>query len=129
MNPKVVFSLSRRQTKFFNCLHRFPLVTRSFFSPHTLCHRFAADSLVRLPRLRVFERDLWIFPQNLSRSFRSSLNFQCLHAGMRVALSKVDCLRGCVMKVLIGYDGSRCSESALDDITHAGLPEKGEALV
>lgn len=33
------------------------------------------------------------------------------------------------MKVLIGYDGSKCSESALDDLTHAGLPEKGEALV
>jgi len=33
------------------------------------------------------------------------------------------------MKVLIAYDGSQCSESALDDLTHAGLPEKGEALV
>jgi len=33
------------------------------------------------------------------------------------------------MKVLIAYDGSRCSEAALDDLTHAGLPERGEALV
>jgi len=33
------------------------------------------------------------------------------------------------MKVLIAYDGSKCSESALDDLTHAGLPKKGEALV
>ena len=33
------------------------------------------------------------------------------------------------MKVLIGYDGSQCAESALDDLTHAGLPEEGEALV
>lgn len=33
------------------------------------------------------------------------------------------------MKVLIAYDGSKCSEAALDDLTHAGLPEKGEALV
>ena len=33
------------------------------------------------------------------------------------------------MKVLIAYDGSKCSDAALDDITHAGLPEKGEALV
>ena len=33
------------------------------------------------------------------------------------------------MKVLIAYDGSKCSESALDDLTHAGLPAKGEALV
>lgn len=33
------------------------------------------------------------------------------------------------MKVLIGYDGSPCADSALDDLTHAGLPEKGEALV
>jgi len=33
------------------------------------------------------------------------------------------------MKVLIAYDGSRCAEAALDDLTHAGLPEQGEALV
>ena len=33
------------------------------------------------------------------------------------------------MKVLIAYDGSQCSESALDDLVHAGLPEEGEALV
>ncbi len=33
------------------------------------------------------------------------------------------------MKVLIAYDGSKCSEAALDDLTHAGLPEKGEVLV
>lgn len=33
------------------------------------------------------------------------------------------------MKVLIAYDGSECADSALDDLTHAGLPTKGEALV
>ena len=33
------------------------------------------------------------------------------------------------MKVLIAYDGSECADSALDDLTHAGLPPKGEALV
>jgi len=33
------------------------------------------------------------------------------------------------MKILIAYDGSRCSESALDDLDRAGLPESGEALV
>ena len=33
------------------------------------------------------------------------------------------------MRVLIAYDGSRCADSALDDLTHAGLPEKGEFLV
>src|SRR5262249_50192507 len=33
------------------------------------------------------------------------------------------------MKLLIAYDGSRCADAALDDLTHAGLPEKGEALV
>ncbi len=33
------------------------------------------------------------------------------------------------MKILIAYDGSDCAESALDDLTHAGLPRKGEALV
>jgi nucleotide-binding universal stress UspA family protein len=33
------------------------------------------------------------------------------------------------VKVLIAYDGSKCSEAALDDLTHAGLPDKGEALV
>ena len=33
------------------------------------------------------------------------------------------------MKLLIAYDGSRCAEAALDDLTHAGLPRKGEALV
>ena len=33
------------------------------------------------------------------------------------------------MKLLIAYDGSKYSDSALDDLTHAGLPEKGEALV
>ena len=33
------------------------------------------------------------------------------------------------MKLLIAYDGSKYAESALDDLTHAGLPAKGEALV
>lgn len=33
------------------------------------------------------------------------------------------------MKVLIAYDGSQCAESALDDLTHAGFPETGAALV
>jgi len=33
------------------------------------------------------------------------------------------------MKLLIAYDGSECADSALDDLTHAGLPEQGEALV
>jgi len=33
------------------------------------------------------------------------------------------------MRVLIAYDGSECAESALDDLIHAGLPHKGEALI
>lgn len=33
------------------------------------------------------------------------------------------------MKLLIAYDGSRCADAALDDLTHAGLPVKGEAMV
>src|SRR5690242_13523938 len=33
------------------------------------------------------------------------------------------------MKLLIAYDGSKCADAALDDLTHAGLPAKGEALV
>lgn len=33
------------------------------------------------------------------------------------------------MKVLIGYDGSQCADSALNDLTHAGLPEKGDAEI
>jgi nucleotide-binding universal stress UspA family protein len=33
------------------------------------------------------------------------------------------------MKVVIAYDGSKCADAALDDLTHAGLPDKGEALV
>jgi len=33
------------------------------------------------------------------------------------------------MKLLIAYDGSQCADSALDDLTHAGLSAKGEALV
>ncbi|MGH9874968.1 MAG: universal stress protein [Pyrinomonadaceae bacterium] len=33
------------------------------------------------------------------------------------------------MKLLIAYDGSKCADSALDDLTHAGLPAEGEALV
>ena len=33
------------------------------------------------------------------------------------------------MKLLIAYDGSKCADSALDDLTHAGLPEDAEALV
>jgi len=33
------------------------------------------------------------------------------------------------MKVLIAYDGSRCSEAALDDLVRAGLPESCEAVV
>lgn len=33
------------------------------------------------------------------------------------------------MKLLVSYDGSDCSESALDDLRRAGLPDEGEALV
>lgn len=33
------------------------------------------------------------------------------------------------MKILIAYDGSPCADAALDDLTHAGLPDTGEALV
>ena len=33
------------------------------------------------------------------------------------------------MKVLIAYDGSACAKAALDDLTHAGFPDKGEALI
>src|SRR5687768_7103035 len=33
------------------------------------------------------------------------------------------------MKLLVAYDGSRCSEAALDDLVRAGLPDDGEALV
>ena len=33
------------------------------------------------------------------------------------------------MRILIAYDGSRCSESALDDLSRAGLPLKGDVLL
>lgn len=33
------------------------------------------------------------------------------------------------MKLLIAYDGSRYADAALDDLTHAGLPTKGEAWI
>lgn len=34
-----------------------------------------------------------------------------------------------MMKVLIAYDGSRCADAALDDLTHAGLAAKGESMI
>jgi nucleotide-binding universal stress UspA family protein len=34
-----------------------------------------------------------------------------------------------VMKILIAYDGSSCSEAALDDLQNAGLPDEAEGLV
>ncbi len=33
------------------------------------------------------------------------------------------------MKILIAYDGSTCSDAALDDLVRAGLPETGEFVV
>lgn len=33
------------------------------------------------------------------------------------------------MKILIAYDGSNCSEAALDDLTSAGLPAQAEVLI
>lgn len=33
------------------------------------------------------------------------------------------------MKILIGFDGSECADAALDDLTHAGLPEQAEAHI
>lgn len=33
------------------------------------------------------------------------------------------------MKLLLAYDGSECSEAAIDDLVRAGLPETGEAIV
>jgi len=32
-------------------------------------------------------------------------------------------------RILIGYDGSHCADAALDDLTHAGLPDKAEAKI
>ena len=32
-------------------------------------------------------------------------------------------------RILIGYDGSRCADAALDDLTHAGLPDEAEAQI
>jgi nucleotide-binding universal stress UspA family protein len=34
-----------------------------------------------------------------------------------------------IMKILLAYDGSACSESAVDDLARAGLPERGDLLV
>ena len=31
------------------------------------------------------------------------------------------------MRLLIAYDGSKCADSALDDLKHAGLATEGEA--
>ena len=33
------------------------------------------------------------------------------------------------MRILFAYDGSKCSEAALDDVIKSGLPREGEALV
>jgi hypothetical protein len=33
------------------------------------------------------------------------------------------------MKILIGYDGSACAESALADLKRAGMPRKAEVVV
>lgn len=33
------------------------------------------------------------------------------------------------MKLIVAYDGSKCAEAALDDLTNAGLPHKGSVLV
>ena len=33
------------------------------------------------------------------------------------------------MKILIGYDGSKCADAALDDLNRAGLPESAEAQI
>jgi nucleotide-binding universal stress UspA family protein len=33
------------------------------------------------------------------------------------------------MRILIGYDGSTCSDAAIDDLGRAGLPNAGEAVV
>ena len=32
-------------------------------------------------------------------------------------------------RILIGYDGSKCADAALDDLTHAGLPPDAEAQI
>lgn len=34
-----------------------------------------------------------------------------------------------IPRILIGYDGSECANAALDDLTHAGLPDKAEAQI
>ena len=33
------------------------------------------------------------------------------------------------MKLIVAYDGSQCSEAAIDDLARAGLPDSGEAVV
>ena len=34
-----------------------------------------------------------------------------------------------LMKILIAYDGSECADEAIDDLSRAGLPSEGEAVV
>ena len=42
----------------------------------------------------------------------------------------LDPFKGCTeMKLLVAYDGSACSEAALDDLLKAGLPQASEAHV
>lgn len=53
-----------------------------------------------------------------------------LTAGFPVGMSFATCtVRASSMKLLIAYDGSHSADAALDDLTHAGLPARGEALV
>jgi len=87
----------------------------------------------------------WQREQNNHAEFWALVAYFCsldlvVERGIAVFAAAVNRYKGCadlcatyggaaMMKLLIAYDGSRCADAALDDLTHAGLPAKGEALV
>jgi len=61
--------------------------------------------------------------RNTGNSQDRTRHISCAHKIKRAAQNQS------IMKVLIAYDGSICADAALDDLTHAGLPNTGKALI
>lgn len=93
-----------------------------------------------MPNIRYYRRyfyRLWIFPRFAKIPDKRFLCFRFsiaanarFDAGTDIAQSGLRAIRARgIMKILVAYDGSRCSEAALEDLVRAGLPESCEAVV
>src|SRR6266567_400676 len=91
----------------------------NFKNSNTKCEFFRTIRLDIVAKMRRF------MLQTLLITWHKRCNGTCVCPQRRKSFNHVEVS----MKLLVAYDGSKCSEAALDDLVRTGLPDLGEALV